>query len=178
MGNDEARIQSLAGQFRAWGVGDPESWARSQVEEGINQYARLVFLRGAWEAVMAAGDQGWIDRQVRAAMAHPDEPGAGAGLALARLLAAGVNPGDLLELVRAAQWETLARVVVQLSDPGVVTYPSTEAPRVAWALFEVDEEGNPLQEIPNLHESVLETDPSGREMRPARDPEAGRPRQP
>ncbi len=168
MSDDQARIDSLASRFRAMGLDDPESWARSQVEEGINQYTRLVFLRGAWEAVMAGGDQGWIDRHVAAAKAHPDEPGAGAGHALGRLLATGANPGDLVELVRAAQWEALSRVVYQLSDPGIVTYPSPEARRVAWALFEIDEDGNPLQEIPNLHESVLETDPSGREMRPAR----------
>lgn len=170
MADQETRIEALAQRFREWGVDDPESWARSQVEEGINQYARLVFLRGAWEAVVAEGDRGWIDRQVAASKAHPDEPGAGAGHALGRLLASGAKPGDLLELVRAAQWETLSRVVLQLSDPGVVTYPSPEVPRVAWALFEIDEEGKPLQEIANLHESVLETDPSGREMRPAGEP--------
>jgi hypothetical protein len=45
-------------------------------------------------------------------------------------------------------------------------YPSDPVPRVGWALFEVDDNGRPLREIGMLQESVLETDPTGREMRP------------
>ncbi len=37
---------------------------------------------------------------------------------------------------------------------------------VAWALAQVDDAGNVLGGIGGLHESVLETDPTGREMRP------------
>jgi hypothetical protein len=40
-------------------------------------------------------------------------------------------------------------------------------PRVNWTLFEVDDDGEPLHAIDALHESVLDTDPSGREMRPS-----------
>jgi hypothetical protein len=37
-----------------------------------------------------------------------------------------------------------------------------------WGLFEVDTDGRPVPRcIGGLHESVLETDPTGREMRPA-----------
>jgi hypothetical protein len=37
---------------------------------------------------------------------------------------------------------------------------------VARQLFEVSEDGTPGRPIGGLHESVLETDPTGREMRP------------
>jgi hypothetical protein len=41
-------------------------------------------------------------------------------------------------------------------------------PRIAWELFEVDDMGNVGRRIGGLHESVLETDPTGREKRPDR----------
>lgn len=54
----------------------------------------------------------------------------------------------------------------QLDDPGVVEYLRKETPRVNWALFEVDEDFQPLNPLGGLHESVLCTEPTGREMRP------------
>jgi hypothetical protein len=37
---------------------------------------------------------------------------------------------------------------------------------VGWGLFEVSEDGKVGRPIQGLHESVLQTDPTGREMRP------------
>jgi hypothetical protein len=47
--------------------------------------------------------------------------------------------------------------------------PSAEEPEVSevvWGLFRTDFDGNVLEPIGGLHESVLETDPTGREVRP------------
>jgi hypothetical protein len=96
----------------------------------------------------------------------PRDPGAGAGQALQRILSSGASQEDVAELVRVMQWKVLAGLAYQLSDPSVVEYPSKDLPEVSWKLFEVDEEGQPLHPIDMLHESILETDPSGREMRP------------
>ena len=159
-------IQQWAEHFRAFGAHDPESWARSQVEEDIPQYARFVFLRQAWQSVVGDGDTYWIDPQIEMAGQHPRGPGAGIGPALKRMLAAGVSREDITEVVRVMQWRALAGLAYQLGDPGVVEYPSGEMPRVNWTLFEVDEDGQPLNPIDGLHESVLDTDPTGREMRP------------
>lgn len=172
-GPDDKSFEALTGDFLAWGVSDPETWARSQAEEGIDQYGRLVFLRGAWQAVLKDGDTSWMDPLIARSEARPTEPGAGAGQALKRLLTAGASRSDLAELVRVMQWETMAGLAYQLSDPGVVTYPSSDVPRVEWALVRIDADGQPISEIGSLHESVLETDPTGREMRPA-SPTAGR----
>ena len=148
------------------GAFDPELWAKSQLEEGIPQYARLVFLRQAWKHIIADGDCSWIDPLIQESERRPRDPGAGAGPALERLLAAGVAREDISDVVRVMQWHVLAGLAYQLADPGVVEYPSEEVPRVDWTLFEVDEAGKPLHPIDGLHESVLDTDPSGREMRP------------
>lgn len=165
MTNDDA-IQQYTAYFRAFGAANPELWARSQVEEGIPQYDRYVFLHTAWRQIIADGDTTWIELSIAAAQRHPRGPGAGIGPALERLLAAGADRMDLAEVVRVMQWEVLAGLMYQLADSGVVEYPSPTLPRVDWALFAVDQEGRPLYPIDSLHESVLNTDPTDREMRP------------
>lgn len=50
-----------------------------------------------------------------------------------------------------------------LEDNGL-TEPELEG--IGWGLFQTDEEGNALAPIYSLHESVLDVDPTGREMRP------------
>ena len=162
----EQEIQTLAAHFRALGAHDPDGWARSQVEEGIPQYARFVFLRESWKSTIADGDTSWIDQKMAAAERQPRGPGAGIGPALTRLLAAGASREDITEVVRVMQWRLLERIACQLDDPGVVEYPSKDMPQVSWALFEIDANNKPLREIGSLHESVLDTDPTDREMRP------------
>jgi hypothetical protein len=159
-------MRRLTEHFRAMGAFDPASWAKSQLEEGIPQYARLVFLRQAWKNIITEGDTSWIDPLMQESARRPRDPGAGAGPALKRMISTGVSREDIAEVVRVMQWQVLAGLAYQLADPGVVEYPSEELPRVNWTLFEVDEDGEPLHPIDGLHESVLDTDPSGREMRP------------
>jgi hypothetical protein len=43
---------------------------------------------------------------------------------------------------------------------------------LSWTLFELDRKGRPKQRIDGLHESVLETDPKGRECQPRSNPDA------
>ena len=162
----EKEIQILTEQFRVLGAYRPEDWARSQVEENIPQYARFVFLRHAWEGVISDRDTSWIDEQIEESERRPRAPGAGVGLALKKLITLGATREDISDIVRGMQWLTLAHIAYQLCDPGTVEYPSESLRRVKWSLFETDEEGQPMHLIDGLHESVLDVDPSGREMRP------------
>lgn len=62
------------------------------------------------------------------------------------------------------QAEFLFSLCYLLEDPG---FPEEELSDLSWALFQTSADGNPIsQHIGGLHESVLETDPTGREMRP------------
>ena len=64
------------------------------------------------------------------------------------------------------QGRLLFDLCYQLDDSDVVEYPSADLPKVNWALVELNEEGNAVvRSIDGLHESVLELDPSGHEMR-------------
>jgi hypothetical protein len=169
--NEAEKIQQLTEQFRLLGAFNPEVWARSQVQEGIPQYSRFVFLREMWKRVVRESDISWIEPTIRHAERNPQDPGASIGPILSRMLAAGVSPKDITELVRVMQWKTLADIADLLDDSGMVGYPSKDMPRVHWALFEVSEDEEPLHTIGCLHESVLEVEPTGREMRPKVSPD-------
>lgn len=161
--SDEQRIADLTELLTRLGAPDPSAWARSEVEEDIPQVARYLFLRQAWTHVIADGDDAWIDAWRELAAQSPAAPCAGIGPALERLLAAGVDRDDLSTVVRVMQYSTLFGLCYLLDDPGEV---EPEAAEVAWALVEVDDEGTVGRHLGALHESLLETDPSGREMRP------------
>jgi hypothetical protein len=153
----------LAAIFRKLGARDPEGWAKSQVEEGVPQLARFLFLRQAWRSVVAEDDPKWIDQAIARAASHPKEPYAGVGISLASLRKRGATDAEITDLVRGMQAELLFHFCYLLDDPGDV---EPDVANVAWALVQTDEDGNVLNTVGGLHESVLETDPTGREMRP------------
>jgi hypothetical protein len=94
---------------------------------------------------------------------HPSEPYAGAGHALESLIAKGATPEELIDLVRGMQAELLFRLCYLLEDPAL---DEPEVSDIAWGLFTLDPDGRPKARLTGLHESVLETDPTGREMKP------------
>lgn len=160
---DQEKLVALFGKL---GAPDPEGWAQSQLEEGIPQLSRFLFLRQAWRAVVKEGDSTWISRALARAEAHPMEPYAGVGHALRKLTAKGATADELTDLVRGMQAELLFQFCYLLEDPGAL---EPEVAHVSWALVQTDEDGNVRGNISGLHESVLETDPTGREMRPRTD---------
>jgi hypothetical protein len=164
MSNEDA-LKQLAARFQAAGARDPEAWARSQIHDGFSQLHRFLFLRQAWKLVIGGASR-WIESAITHAAKAPDAPFAGAGHALASLRSKGASDAELTELVRCAQAELLVGFAYLLEDPGLDDDASFND--IAWGLFAVDEQGMPTEPITGLHESVLETDPSGREGRPRR----------
>jgi len=158
--NSKAELTDL---FRKLGASDPELWAASQIEENIPQLHRYLFLREAWRLTISEDDVDWIEAYIRASENDPSEPYAGVGLALKRCLDKGAAPEDLTEIVRGMQAELLSGFTYMLEDPDI---RDPDVRDLCWALFAVDYDGQPLTQIGGLHESVLETDPTGREMRP------------
>ena len=153
----------LTSLFRKLGAPDPEGWARSQLEEGIPQLARFLFLRQAWRRIADERDASWIDRSIQRAESHPNEPYAGVGHALKKLRARGATDEELTDLARGMQARALFSFCYLLDDPGDL---EDEVADMGWTLMQVDDAGNLLATIHGLHESVLATDPTGREMRP------------
>jgi hypothetical protein len=153
--------QELTELFRKLGAPDPEGWAHSQITEGIPQLPRYLFLREAWRHVVSPGDRSWMSEQ---RPEDPFEPGGELGPALDRILAAGARPEDLTTVVRVMQWHLLARLCVLMEDPGGGL--EEEIGDIWWNLFLLDDTDRPTVPVDALIESVLETDPTGREMRP------------
>jgi hypothetical protein len=157
------KLARLARLFELAGARDPALWASSEINENIPQLARFLFLRQAWRGVLSEADVAWIDNQIAASKRDTQAPGAAVGPALERCLATGCSREDLLEIARTAQWELLHSICYLLSDPDI---QEPELQHISWALVEWDPKGRPGRQIAYLHESVLETDPTGREMRP------------
>lgn len=158
---DVAKLTLL---FDRLGARDAESWATSQVNERIPQLQRFLFLRQAWRGILDERNVDWIQNQMKESDRNPGGPYAGVGSALKRCLSKGISPQDLTDIVRGTQAEMLFQLTYLLDDPG---FSEPELANFAWGLFQVDENDNPIPpRIGGLYESVLSTDPTGREMRP------------
>jgi len=153
----------LTSIFRQLGAVDPESWAHSEISEEIPQLARFVFLKGAWERIAPDDDTIWIDNMLRNVPPDSTAPYAGAAHSIRRMLKSGVSKSVIAELVRSTQAEFLFGLCCMMDDPGSV---DGNDGHVDWAFVELDSDGNYGRTINGLHESVLETDPTGRELRP------------
>lgn len=156
--------EELTAVFKALGAHAPEQWAHSQLTEGIPQLLRFLFLKSAWENIPAEGDTKWVEKEITSAGANPDQPYAGLGHALARCRKRGVSDGDLTEIARCLQAQMLYSIGYLIDGPACFPRSLED---VCWGLFQVGEDGRPFgEQIAGLHESVLEFDPTGREMRP------------
>jgi len=162
--NIPSDLSELTSLFEKYGASEPEAWARSQLDEGIPQLQRFLFLRQAWRDIVREDNVDWIQREMQRARQDPDGPYAGVGQALARCVEKGVSADDITDIVRGMQAQFLFKLCYLLDDP---LFPEKTLRDFAWGLFEVDDDGNPIPpRIGGLYESVLETDPTGREVRP------------
>ena len=158
----------LAALFRQLGATSPELWAHSQVAEGIPQLLRFIFLQCAWKNIPKEDDTRWIEREIASAKSNPAQPYADLlGAILERCRDKGVGDRDLTELARCLRAQMLFNIGYLMDGPDYLPEPLED---VSWGLFQVGEDGKPLgEQISGLHESVLEFDPTGREMRPRSD---------
>jgi hypothetical protein len=105
---------------------------------------REEFLSALWKEVINAPlQERWIDNVIANADRGPNAPFADIGPVLRRLLQSGASRRDLSLLHRFASYEAVFQTLYLLGDPGI--------------------EGN---DIEMMHESLLGSDPSGREGRP------------
>jgi hypothetical protein len=113
--------------------------------------------------VVSPHDTSWIDRTIENLKARQSHPGTWIGLALERLLVAGADRKDIHEVVRLMQYELLFSLCYLLDDPGEL---EPELADLSWRLVRTTHEGETIGTINGLHESVLDTEPAGHEMRP------------
>ncbi len=152
---------SLTEIFRKAGASDPESWAHSQLAEGIPQLAIFSFAKSLWKGVIAENDDTWIEQSIEGFKSYPSAPCAQSGPALEEMLAKGVSRKAIVDLVRVFQYYALFHACSILDGCHIEEVPITD-----WTLYQMDENNQPVAIIQGLHEVLLGMDPTGREMRP------------
>jgi hypothetical protein len=138
-----ARIEALTHAFTALGAPRPEKWARSHVEEGVDQIGRFIFLRALWSRVVKDGR--FLDkiRKEKNELTPVVE----------RLIMGGVPESDIVALVRAMQVRLLVDVAQIVDDP----HDNDEG--VRWGVWRMDKRGLPLWQLGELRLDILDVDP-------------------
>lgn len=146
--------------FEMLDLADAEGIAGSQINEGFDQANRYLFLRQAWKAVLS--EQESID-----ALNGPsrfeffyNKLGPEAAAAFTDLMGRGAKAEGIVDLVRSIQIAVLWDVCNVIDEPALDEFGLDDP---GWGLFEIDEFSKPNRRIDALHESVPETDPTGRE---------------
>jgi hypothetical protein len=160
--------------FKQLEAKDAEHLAGEQAE-GEPALARYLFLRAAASCVWEEDDDAWPERY---------DPAYPIAAAVERVLARGVDPRDLTDIVHDAQWDVLFNVMCLLEDSahGIEDLQEGIDENVEWRLAEVDEDEHPTGRIlGGLHEDIGAFDPAGRggdprRRTPDRKPKAPRPR--
>jgi hypothetical protein len=172
------RAVALRNDFRDLGARDPESWARSEISEGIPQLARFRFLRGLWQGDIDSWRDNadtWVANVRRELARYPHAPFAD-GMAVLRLVdELGASPAELGTLARMVACDAVGGVLVRLEDPwvGEDGLPEDLRERLpCWALVETAGPDDQLtgRLVGGLHESLLDPDISGYEGHQASKP--------
>ncbi|MCX4732065.1 hypothetical protein [Streptomyces sp. NBC_01363] len=137
--------------------------------------ALQLFLGTLWSMVVdednyADGYPSWLEPGLRGHQQGNGPADAGAS-ALQRVLACGVDPDDLTDLVREMQHEVLYNVCQLIDDPGLLgiglDHEGARPADFRWELVAVrDEEPAGRAPVHGLHSSLDELDPSGRHGEP------------
>ncbi|MBO0819161.1 MAG: hypothetical protein J2P30_28830 [Actinobacteria bacterium] len=144
MNSDEDALVALTQRMAELGAPEPDSWASSEIREGIPQQARYLVLRRIWANTLMP----WRDPGVL----HRNE-------ALARLLDRGADQELLAEALRGVVFDAVSGVIMVI-DEGYDPDAPDGAP--GWTLAETGSDGNATgRRVGGLHESLLDVDPNG-----------------
>lgn len=80
------------------------------------------------------------------------------------MLDKNVSKETIIDLIRVIQFETLFHVCSTIDKSFEADTPVSN-----WTLFEIDDDDNIKDSISGLHESLIEFDPSGKDLRPRDD---------
>jgi hypothetical protein len=158
-------LAQLAAIFRELGADEPERCANSQLAEGIPQLALFVFLKQAWSAIVDEKDTSWIDEYIdwgkdeRASRTFWGK----LSQSLESMRLKGVENSDIATVVQTMQYLLLGSICNQLDDCDSSPINAKGEWQVRWKLFQVDGNGEPIQDLEGLHEYADSMDPTGEE---------------
>lgn len=133
----------LTSKFEALGVPDSASWARSQMNEGIDQLSRATVLRAMADIVVESqkmpklfAETDWATDEVRLAARRIDD--------------AGVSSDDLALIVKAVVYHSLSNMIVLFDDCAEF---ENNPGQIQVGLYKLDDDLEPASPIEGLHES-------------------------
>jgi hypothetical protein len=159
------RALSIFKSLKAKGA---EDWARMEAD-GEAYLARFLFMQGAARCVIDE-DETWLEGYDK------DYPISGA---IDRILKKGIDPRDLTDVVRDAQWDVLYNLLTLLEngDHGIEDLQERVPVVADWRLCEIDADERPTGRLLQaLHEDIGDFDPTGRGGAPPRRAKLGGPR--
>jgi hypothetical protein len=124
------------------------------------------FVRCVWAGIVSEDDTGWVDKIAASARADDDSPCGDLGTITKAMLEAGITREQIARFARIMQYDLAFGLCYMLDDPtGLISDFAIETTG-NWALFRIDQDGNPLEPMYCLHEDLLGRDPTGRQMQP------------
>ena len=150
----------MISRMKELGAEDAEGWVRSEIEEGIPQIARSLFLRRVWREMNGWGANiGSMDELIHAeGERSPEGYFAKASKAIERMRAAGVSLEDVSCIAKMAAYEAMFSLIQVIDDGGD---PDAGDDLPGWALIEIGPDGEDTgRNVDALHESILEVLPA------------------
>ena len=159
------KAHELLGLLQQIGIEHGESVVRSEIQEDKAQVVKYLILRSLWPMAIDSylNDSGWIDQWIKRSQSRPDEAFADAGVALQRIIEAGVDPVDVGRMARAVAYYA-AFQVLETIDEGYSDEVSDSEIAPRWVLMEADAQDNLTgRRIGELHALLLQLKPPVRE---------------
>lgn len=147
----------LIKKFKALKVPEPEEWANSQIEEGINQYSRAKALSLLFEPVQKYADNSFIDAYMDQEISE-EEPYGLLGGVLCHMVKAGISKTEINYFIRCIQVQYIGEICSKMDGCGA------ESPTDGICLCDRNEDAQTVEYPDGLHESVFEVE--GNDMVP------------
>jgi len=135
--------EDLAAKFEMLGVPDPAIWAKTQVNEGIDQLSRATVLRAMADVVIKSSsmpalfaDAVWVTDEVRNAAKRIED--------------SGVSSADLALFVKTAVYHSLSDMMVLFDNCAEF---EINPGQIQAGLFKLNDDFEPSSAIEGLHES-------------------------
>lgn len=160
-----AKAERMISRMKELGAEDAEGWVRSEIEGGIPQMARYIFLRRVWSEINGwEADLGSMYERVHAeGERNPEGYFAKASGAMERMRAAGVSLEDVSCITKMAAYEAMFGLIQVIDDGGD---PDAGDDLPGWALIEIGPDGEDTgRNVDALHESILEVLPAEEERK-------------
>jgi hypothetical protein len=156
--DSETRIKArkMIARMKELGAEEPGVWVESEITEDIAQMARFLILRRLWNDLDAwhSDSRIWVEREIAETEKKPENSFSEAGLALKRMVEAGVSLEDIGKVAQMVAYEATFNVLNLIDECGDPDEEGEDLP--GWMLVETNAEGAMTgRAVIGLHEDLF-----------------------